>query len=190
MRQHGTVSRNAGTLSDGRHVLRFAPQAFVARLCALVPPRRFHRVRYAGIFSGHSRGRFAITGRGLHDSKDAAAPRATTSIAPKPSRTVPERIADGPDDPTRQRRLDWACLLKRSFGVDALQCPTCHGRMELIATIEDRDLAMKILSHLGLPTRAPPRPPPWRPPQTTLPAFDESVDPPVDAAVDAPSAFQ
>ena len=56
--------------SDGRHVLRFEPQAFVARLCALVPPRRFHMVRYAGLFAPHSRGRFALTGRGLHDAKE------------------------------------------------------------------------------------------------------------------------
>ena len=168
--------------SDGRHVLRFEPQAFVARLCALVPPRRFHMVRYAGIFSGHSRGRFALTGRGLHDSKDAAPAVAATPPTPQASSTAPAPIAEGPDDPTRQRRLHWACLLKRTFGVDALQCPRCHGRMELIATIEDRDVAMKILTHLGLPTRAPPRPPPWRPPQSPLPAFDESVD--------APSAFE
>ena len=31
-----------GRLSDGRHVLSFQPQQFLLRLCALVPPRRFH----------------------------------------------------------------------------------------------------------------------------------------------------
>ena len=167
--------------SDGRHVLRFEPQAFVARLCALVPPRRFHRVRYAGIFSAHSRGRFALTGRGLHDPPTLVP---TAAPAPPPPRTAPAptpapaRLADDPDDPTRQRRLDWACLLKRSFGIDALQCPTCHGRMELIATVEDPDVAAKILTHLGIPARAPPRPPPWRPPQPKLPALDDAIDPP------------
>ena len=28
--------------SDGRHVLSFEPQALLLRLCALVPPKRFH----------------------------------------------------------------------------------------------------------------------------------------------------
>ena len=70
--------------ADGRHVLRFEPQAFVARLCALVPPRRFHMVRYAGLFAPHSRGRFALTGRGLHDAKETV-----TSVAVKSSAQAP-----------------------------------------------------------------------------------------------------
>ena len=37
--------------------------------------------------------------------------------------------------------------------------------MELIAIIDDERVARKILSHLGLPVRAPPRAPPWRPKQ-------------------------
>ena len=98
----------------------------------------FHRVRYAGLFSAHARGRFAITGRGLHDqptcrqpANDNASPSASTNAEP------PSPHPDSPDDPTRQRRLDWATLLKRTFGFDALQCPTCQGRMTLVATIED-----------------------------------------------------
>ena len=181
--------------SDGRHVLRFEPQAFLDRLCALVPPRRFHRVRYAGAIAPHCRGRFALTGRGMHDAKDPAAPVASTTApsapatapavttAPTaPAPTVRVRHPDDPDDPTRDRRLAWASLMRRSFGIDVLQCPTCSGRMELIATIEDPDVAAKILKHLGLPARAPPRPPPWRPPQQRLPASDHHVD--------QPSAFE
>ena len=33
-----------------------------------------------------------------------------------------------PDDPDRERRLDWARLLARTFGVDALLCPRCSPR--------------------------------------------------------------
>ena len=34
--------------------------------------------------------------------------------------------------------------------------------MELIAAIEDESVATRILTHLGLPARAPPRGRPWR----------------------------
>jgi hypothetical protein len=49
--------------ADGRLTLRFTPREFLLRLCALVPPRGFHMVRYAGVFSAHARGRHALTGR-------------------------------------------------------------------------------------------------------------------------------
>lgn len=63
--------------------------------------------------------------------------------------------------------------------------------MRLIASIDDPDVARRILRHLGLATRLPPRGHPWRP-QARLPAVH---DPPVvDTSatwdgVDPPSAF-
>ncbi len=38
-------------------------------------------------------------------------------------------------------------------------CPHCGGPLTLIAAIEDPTVIVKILAHLGLPTRAPPRSP-------------------------------
>jgi len=35
--------------------------------------------------------------------------------------------------------------------------PNCGGASKIIAAIEDPPVIVKILSHLGLPTRAPPR---------------------------------
>ena len=40
---------------------------------------------------------------------------------------------------------------KRSFGIDALACPRCGGRLRLIATILSSRVAIQILRHLGLP---------------------------------------
>src|SRR4051812_28333345 len=59
--------------------------------------------------------------------------------------------------PTRERRLAWAVLPKRSWGLDVLDCPRCHSRKELIAAIEDPAIAERILRQLKLPPRAPPR---------------------------------
>lgn len=197
--------------SDGRKVIRFTPREFLLRLCALVPSPRFHMVRYAGIFAGHARGRFALCGRGMHDEVpgEAARPaparpeatatpaqalpgvagpppsiqtqdqKAATPSAPSQEPQSPcqplspsrlggrpaDRDPDGPDDPYRQRRLDWASLIKRTFLVDVLVCPRCSGPMSLIAFIQDEHIARKILDHLGLPSRPPSRGPPARPAQ-------------------------
>ena len=104
-----------------------------------------------------------------------AASRSGLSVSP-PVFVVPPVVAasshrtlDGPDDPTRRRRLEWSVLLKRVFSVDVFTCPRCAGPMRLIAVIEDAAVAEKILAHVGLPTRAPPRGRPWRPGQQFLP---------------------
>ena len=51
-------------------------------------------------------------------------------------------------------RVDWATLLRRSFSVDVLECPKCHGRLRMIAVITEREPARRILAHLGLPTES------------------------------------
>jgi hypothetical protein len=189
--------------SDGRHLLRFTPRELLLRLCALVPPRRFHMVRYAGIFSAHARGRHALTGRGLRDlppetmpppvatpmNAGAEPPPELPAPAPPPPTVsaAPTRPRDpdadpdpaplaGPDDPTRARRLEWSTLMKRAHQIDVLVCPRCAGSMRLVALIEDERIAKRILTHLGLQARPPPRGRPWRPAQS------HSLDPTATAA--------
>ena len=41
-------------------------------------------------------------------------------------------------------------------------CPNCGGSLKIIAAIEDPPVIIKILTHLGLSTRAPPRAPAQR----------------------------
>jgi hypothetical protein len=48
-------------------------------------------------------------------------------------------------------------LLKRVFDIAIEHCPHCGGRVKIIAAIEDRAVIVSILTHLGLPARAPPR---------------------------------
>ena len=49
---------------------------------------------------------------------------ATISSLPVPA------LSDGPDDPERARRLEWAKLLKRAFAVDVLTCGGCGGPLK------------------------------------------------------------
>ena len=54
-------------------------------------------------------------------------------------------------------RVDWAVLLQRTYGVDAMRCPRCAARMRVMATITDPSVVKKILSHLDLRTEPLPR---------------------------------
>jgi hypothetical protein len=88
------------TFSDGTRELRFTAREFVARLCALVPPPRFHQVRYAGIFAAHARGRYALTGRGLHDQPTVGAAATTPRAATRGTVPVPPEGATSPPPAT------------------------------------------------------------------------------------------
>jgi hypothetical protein len=55
--------------------------------------------------------------------------------------------------------------LKRTFGIDVLECPKCKGRMKLLAVVTDPKSIQRMLRHLGEatepPTREPARGPPY-----------------------------
>ena len=83
-------------------------------------------------------------------------PEPTASAAP---------LAAGPDDAgvkSTPRAWTWAALMHRAFAIDVLACPTCGGRLRLIAMLHDPAVIRKILAHLALahsgqsPGHAPP----------------------------------
>ena len=122
------------------------PLEFMERLAALVPRPRLHLIRFHGVLAPNAKLRSKIV--------PAPAPPATES---------PSEDAHGQGAPAR---ISWARLLKRVFDVDVEHCPNCGGALKIIAapfdklwTIDDSPVIVKILSHLGLPTRGPPRAP-------------------------------
>jgi len=73
----------------------------------------------------------------------------------------------------------WAELMRRTLGIDVLECPRCGGRLRLMALIEHTKILDRILRHLGLPTDRPePRPPRAPPLRDDDPC---QLDPPADA---------
>jgi hypothetical protein len=68
------------------------------------------------------------------------------------------------------RRLEWAVMMKRTFGFDVLRCPKCSRKMRVIATLTEPPVVRQILEHLGVRAsplpRAPARDPDWE--QTDL----------------------
>ena len=64
----------------------------------------------------------------------------------------------------RERRLDWASLLRRVFQIDVMRCASCGARMRVVAFIQDGDVSRRILGHLGWPAQVPPARPARAPP--------------------------
>jgi hypothetical protein len=61
--------------------------------------------------------------------------------------------------------------MRRTFGIDVLECARCGGRLRLLALIEHAQVVERILRQLGLPTDRPePRPPRASPSQVDDPA--------------------
>jgi hypothetical protein len=125
---------------DGTTHIVMSPLEFMQRLAALVARPRLHLIRFHGVLAPHAKLRAAIVPSPADDSTEHAAEHAHHTPA----------------------RMSWARLLKRVFDLDIERCPNCGGRLKIIAAIEDPPVIVRILAHLGLPTRAPPRAPAQR----------------------------
>ena len=121
---------------DGTTHLRLSPLEFMQRLAALVPRPRLHLIRFHGVLAPHAGLRAAIVPGTLEKASEPAHEPAHAAA-----------------------RLSWARLLKRVFDIDIEHCPACGGTLKIIAAIEEPAVIVRILTHLGLPARAPPRSP-------------------------------
>ena len=107
---------------DGTTHILFQPLELLERLAALVPHPRHNLVVYHGVLAGRHRWRSQVV------------PPSPPGHAGRRSRWIP-----------------WAELLKRSFGVDALACPVCGGRLRLRALVRTHETSAVLLGVLGLP---------------------------------------
>ena len=168
LRSDGTVLVTLKTpWRDGTTHLCFEPVTLLERLAALTPRPRINVVLYHGVLAPRARWRAAAVAYGRAEapatSNDAAliagpaGPAAGPSAAADVSAATapePEPASPQPSDPAAgaapPRRWRWAELLQRVFAADVLACPSCGGRMRLIATIEDPRVVRRILTHLRL----------------------------------------
>jgi len=134
---------------DGTVAVFLEPLDLMARLCAMVPPPRFHMVRSHGVLAPH------------------AALRA--QVVPKPpKRSAPEPAAPSeqlalfmhdrtPEDPQPQpRRKPWAWLLRHVFEIDVTVCPECQGSMQWREVATTPEAIARLLASAGLAARPPP----------------------------------
>jgi hypothetical protein len=122
---------------DGTTHIKMSPLEFMQRLAALVPRPRLHLIRFHGVLAPHAGLRAAIV---------PGAAQNTSELPAEHTHRVPARMS-------------WARLLKRVFDIDIAPCPHCGGALRIIAAIEEPAVIVKILTHLGLPARAPSRSP-------------------------------
>jgi len=151
---------------DGTTHVAFEPLELIDRLAALVPPPRFHTVRYHGVLASRSKHRAAVVPK----TTDAAVRPLCGVVRCKPGvdasnhgiNALPGSSPVGREsDTTRASRpsryYTWPELMRRVFEIDVLQCPRClAGPMRILAAIHPPTTTEAILTSLGLPTRAPP----------------------------------
>jgi hypothetical protein len=130
---------------DGTHAVLLDPLDLLARLCALVPPPRFHMLRYHGVLAAHSAVRAEIVPGREPPSPPAQLPLFEPSNAP---------LAP-PPPPSRH---PWAWLLRRVFAVEVSVCPlpTCGGRMRVVEIATTPDDVERVLAGHPARSRAPP----------------------------------
>ena len=115
------------------------------KLAALVPPPRFHLLRY----------RFHLL---RYHGVLAARARARDRIVPAKPVAEPS-AADGSASATScGHRLRWATLLERVFATDISECAACGGRLRIIAPLTDPASIRTYLEGVGLPAMPPPQP--------------------------------
>jgi hypothetical protein len=134
--------------ADGTVAVDMDPLSLLCRLATAVPPPRYHTVKYAGVLASASPWR--------------------SRIAPACHDAVGTTDHEYEQEPKRRGGYrPWAELLKRTFEIDVLSCPTCQGRMKLLAMVTDPNSIRRYLARVGEPTDLPARsssrgPPFWK----------------------------
>lgn len=122
---------------DGTFAVRFSPMEFIEKIVALIPPPRIHMTRYHGVLAPN------------HSWRDQVVPRRSPDDVPDGNH------ATAKPRQTARQRMTWAELLKKVFQMDLTNCPDCGGAVKVVAAIMKRDVVVKILNHLSLPTEIP-----------------------------------
>ena len=148
---------------DGTTHVIYEPHELMERLAALVPPPRFNLTRYSGVLAP------AAAFRPLIVPREEASPPAAHAGCQGGVATAKSNSGEATGKCRRPpRNYPWARLAARVFEFDVLACPRCGAKMRILAGIDAPDAIRKILTCLGLPTRAPPVAP-------ALPDSDEAV---------------
>jgi len=128
---------------DGTVAVDMDPLSLLCRLATSVPPPRFHTIHYAGVLAAASPWRS----------------RVTPPLPPTAEDVEPEKRV------RKSGYRPWAELLERTFAVDVLVCPSCQGRMRLLAMVKNPAGMARYLAAAGeltdVPSRAPGRGPPY-----------------------------
>jgi hypothetical protein len=137
---------------DGTRAFIFEPFDLIARLCAAVPPPRFHMLRYHGVLAAHSHLRSEVTPRPPAFEDPMKAP------ASGDQRQLFEPTSDANQPPPHRR--PWAWLLRHVFLKDVSHCPRCGGPMRWVEVATTKEPIERLMAEHGEePAPAPRRTP-------------------------------
>ena len=135
------------------------------KLALLTPPPWLNLTRFHGIFSPNAKKRPLLRALLPVKQDEGQSSAAGASVRVDAELMTPAEQESPAATTPRQSPSAWAELLRRTIGVDVLICPSCQGRMRLIAMIKEQAAIHRILRHLGLPTEVPETLPARAPPQ-------------------------
>jgi hypothetical protein len=131
---------------DGTSAVVLSPVDLIARLAAMVPPPRFHLLRYSGVLAPGATARAEVV-------PAAASPPLAQLLLAWPSTGAVPRTEQATPEAPRTKRTSWAKMLAKVFKVDAETCPRCGGRMRIVDFVTKADDIDRIL---GSQPRGPP----------------------------------
>jgi hypothetical protein len=137
---------------DGTRCVVLDPYDFLARVCAMVPPPRFHMVRFHGVLAPNA----ALRREVVSSARSSAAPNVAPPRAPLQLPLFGEHF--DVDDATggKARRKPWAWLLRHVFAIDVTACPKCASTMRWRNVALTPDAIREGLARAGLSARGPP----------------------------------
>ncbi|MBL8724320.1 MAG: transposase [Planctomycetes bacterium] len=158
---------------DGTTAVVMTQEVLMECLCALVPRPRKHLVTYHGVLAPASGLRSRVVPLREGDAGDVGGCRHGDDGGAVASAECDEAVVAAGVDLRRRlaerqrrqrqriphgggrrsgvrRRLPWAALLQRVFGVSALVCPKCAGLRRVLAAIHDPAAIARVLGSLGV----------------------------------------
>ena len=133
---------------DGTRAVVLTEEDFMARICAMVPPPRFHLTRYAGVLAPNAKLRAEVVPRASEAGREAATSGPTNTRANEQGELFGEArggegVAESGDE-ARVTRHPWAWLLKRVFAAEVLVCVHCAGRLRLVEIATEPEATRRI----------------------------------------------
>jgi hypothetical protein len=146
----GSAARRALVLAEQRGRGPGHCAAPCALIGALVPPPRFHWMRYLSVLAVHSSRRAEVVPR-----KPAARPTQLPLFDDADEPTTSAKSATKMTAETS--RHSWSWRLQRVFAVDIFQCEKCGGRLQIVEIAKTPDDIARVLDEREY-ARAPPDP--------------------------------
>lgn len=152
---------------DGTRAVVLTAEDLLARLCAMVPPPRFHLTRYAGVLASNAALRAEVVPGHARENARSDVTNDTAQgelFAEEMAQRFEEKEPE--KKPTRH---PWAWLLRRVFAVEVLVCVHCAGKLRLVEIATEATAIKRIIrderQRRGEPVsemeaRGPPRGPP------------------------------